>query len=312
MLTVPLGILKARKIEFQPALPKKIQASIGSLGYGTLDKIILLFPPGATSRLLPPDSEILHLHHDSDEERDGFRIVEFFNLDRWTRFLEPRPPYDGLIGFVAGRGAREMEKMTDKELVDIVLGKLRRCDPGLPDPIGHRITRWARDPFSLGSYSFRKPGSHPGDHDAFTQPMAGWLYFAGWVVSSFEHFGATNALMISEHTSDVYPGTMQGAYTTGLRVAGEISAQWLDSSLPASMRAQRHQATSGLPSIGMSGLPMPVSGIPDAMDKVMSGQDFMGGGKDADALLEALAKASPPLPGAGTKDSKKTVTKSKL
>ncbi|KAI9001837.1 flavin-containing amine oxidoreductase-domain containing protein [Hyaloraphidium curvatum] len=262
-VTVPLGVLKADRIAFTPALPKRLRESVDKLGFGTLDKVILLFPRGALGRLLDSGSEILYLHHDADEERDGFRIVEMFALDGWTRHLAPPPEVDGLVGFVAGSGARRMEEMGEREVLDVVMGKLRRADPGLPDPVEVRITRWATDPFSLGSYSFHAPGSHPSDHDAFTAPVNGWLYFAG------------------EHTSDVYPATMQGAYTSGLRVASQISEAWLAPTLPPSMRAARGQAAPApLPGqISLGGLQMPASGIPESMDRQMAaGAQGFGGG----------------------------------
>jgi monoamine oxidase len=41
--TVPLGVLKRNVIDFQPPLPKKITDAIESMGFGTLNKIVLLF-----------------------------------------------------------------------------------------------------------------------------------------------------------------------------------------------------------------------------------------------------------------------------
>lgn len=142
IVTVPLGVLKSKSIAFTPALPKRLAGSIETLGYGTLDKIVLLFPYGALDKIMQSrSSEILHLHHDSDEETDGFRIVELFNFARWTDNLPGKPKVDGLIGFVAGRGARQMEKMKDKDVLDVVMDKLKRLDDKLVEPVGYRITR---------------------------------------------------------------------------------------------------------------------------------------------------------------------------
>lgn len=43
LVTVPLGVLKAGSIRFDPPLPAKKRAAIDALGMGTLDKVYLLF-----------------------------------------------------------------------------------------------------------------------------------------------------------------------------------------------------------------------------------------------------------------------------
>lgn len=43
IVTVPLGVLKARTVTFRPGLPEAYQTAIDVLGYGTLDKIFLQF-----------------------------------------------------------------------------------------------------------------------------------------------------------------------------------------------------------------------------------------------------------------------------
>lgn len=43
IVTVPLGVLKAKTIAFTPVLPEAYQTAIDALGYGTLDKIYLQF-----------------------------------------------------------------------------------------------------------------------------------------------------------------------------------------------------------------------------------------------------------------------------
>jgi hypothetical protein len=133
--TVPLGVLKTNRVTFQPDLPKRLKASIAALGFGTLDKIVLIFPRGALSKIIAKKEEVLHLHHDYDES-DPFRIVELFNLAKWNEDAE------GLIGFVAGQDAKSMERLEDPEAVKWVMAKLKRIDAELVEPTEVRITRW--------------------------------------------------------------------------------------------------------------------------------------------------------------------------
>ncbi|MGY4649355.1 FAD-dependent oxidoreductase [Mycobacterium sp. URHB0021] len=43
IVTVPLGVLKARTIDFDPPLPEAKRQAIERLGFGVLDKVVLAF-----------------------------------------------------------------------------------------------------------------------------------------------------------------------------------------------------------------------------------------------------------------------------
>ena len=43
LVTVPLGVLKAKSIKFEPELPEWKQESIDKLGFGNLNKIVMHF-----------------------------------------------------------------------------------------------------------------------------------------------------------------------------------------------------------------------------------------------------------------------------
>lgn len=75
----------------------------------------------------------------------------------------------------------------------------------VPDPDGWLITRWAADPFTLGSYSFLPPGATPDDRATLAEPVGRVLFFAG------------------EATSVDYPATVHGAYLSGRRAASEVA-----------------------------------------------------------------------------------------
>lgn len=85
--------------------------------------------------------------------------------------------------------------------------------PTWPDPIPGRtlVTRWWRDPYAFGSYSYASTSctddgrSQPKERQAFGTPESR-VWFAG------------------EHVSTQYPATMQGAYVTGQAAAAAIVA----------------------------------------------------------------------------------------
>lgn len=76
----------------------------------------------------------------------------------------------------------------------------------MPDPEGSLVTRWATDPFSLGSYSFLPVGAGPRDRRALTSAAGRRLWLAG------------------EHTSVDHPAMTHGAWESGLRAADQVLA----------------------------------------------------------------------------------------
>ncbi len=76
-----------------------------------------------------------------------------------------------------------------------------------PAPLlGALITRWRRDEWAFGSYSFQAVGSTREDRLALAAPMGNRLFFAG------------------EATEPDKPSTVHGAFMSGRRAAQEIAA----------------------------------------------------------------------------------------
>lgn len=76
---------------------------------------------------------------------------------------------------------------------------------GLPLPAGAVVSRWGRDPWALGSYSYLRRGASPDDRRAAGSPAGPRLYLAG------------------EHTSLAAPATVHGALESGRRAAAEVA-----------------------------------------------------------------------------------------
>jgi len=216
LITLPLGVLKKyHKDILTPTLADgskqarmKLKA-INSLGYGTMNKIILHFP----YRFWPAKAHWLSIL-EKDPQLQG----------RWTEFYCHPSMSDGtkvnvLIGFCVTHHAEEMEQThpNDEDIVKEVMDKLRSVfetptpqDKGqvvsVPDPVQTPIvTRWGEDEFSCGSYSFTKLGTNQKSRSDLRQPLNNKLFFAG------------------EATVDDFPGTTHGALLSGQRAAKEIS-----------------------------------------------------------------------------------------
>ncbi len=189
LITLPLGVLKSKRIAFSPELPPEKNASISSLEMGVLNKCFLQFP-----KIFWPD-DVDWLEYISQEHGEWTEWVSF------ARTLK----LPVLLGFNAGDRGRELESWTDAEIVESAMETLRTMfGEQIPEPLGYQITRWASDPFSLGSYSFNAVGSHPKMRQRLAKPIKNRLFFAG------------------EATEQDYFGTAHGAYLSGIRAAQEI------------------------------------------------------------------------------------------
>jgi monoamine oxidase len=190
LITVPLGVLKKGNIAFTPALPTAKRTAISRMSMGLLDKVILRFP----RRFWPSGNWFANI-----EAVDPFGYA--FSTQEASH-----PGSNILVAWQFGQLGVQREAMTDAALVALVMTEVRRCFKGIavPDPIQTAITRWSQDPFSGGSYSFPCVGSPRSDIRALAASVNRSLYFAG------------------EATHADYPGTVHGAYLSGLREAKSI------------------------------------------------------------------------------------------
>lgn len=188
LIAVPLGVLKAGSITFEPSLPAAKQQALERVGMGLLNKCYLIFP-----EVFWDDAALFGYAG----ERKG-EWAEWINLDA----LLGMPV---LLGFNAADYAHLLEAQSDEQIVDAAMQTLRiMYGKSIPAPLQYRITRWAADPYSLGSYSFMAVGASPADYDVLAQPVGKRLFFAG------------------EHTHRNHPATVHGAYLSGERAADEI------------------------------------------------------------------------------------------
>jgi len=110
-----------------------------------------------------------------------------------------------LVALMAGNAAHDTEQSTDDSLIHEVTGQLTKmfAPKSVPLPSETIVTRWKKDPFARGSYSYVGPRTQAGDYDVMARSH-GPLYFAG------------------EATCGTHPATVHGAYLSGLRAAAEV------------------------------------------------------------------------------------------
>ncbi|MGB0388940.1 MAG: FAD-dependent oxidoreductase [Ardenticatenaceae bacterium] len=191
IVTLPIGVLQSRKVLFEPPLPSAKQEAIDTLGSGVLNKVYLRFP------------------HVFWQKRPEWIFYLSAKRGEWSEWLNIfhyiKQPI--LMAFNAGRFGRAVESLSDEEMVAEAMAVLRNLyGDDIPEPDAWQITRWASDPFALGSYSFPAVGATRQTRETLAEPVANRLFFAG------------------EATEPDYPATVHGAYLSGQREAERILA----------------------------------------------------------------------------------------
>ncbi|KAF2270711.1 lysine-specific histone demethylase 1 [Lojkania enalia] len=203
VLTTPLGVLKSGSINFHPPLPDWKQAVIERMGFGVLNKVILVYEEAFWEK----DRDMFGLLNEA-EHRESLDTKDY-SLNRghfylfWNTIKTSGRPM--LVALMAGDAAHYAEASSDDCLVKEVTGRLKQMfsPKSVPLPSETIITRWRKDPYARGSYSYVGPKTQVGDYDVMARPH-GPLYFAG------------------EATCGTHPATVHGAYLSGLRAAAEV------------------------------------------------------------------------------------------
>lgn len=106
---------------------------------------------------------------------------------------------------MSGDAAHQAEASNDQDLIAEVKGELGKIfgPRNVPEPSEAIISRWGKDRFAQGSYSYVAAQQRPDDYDSMAKAI-GNLHFAG------------------EATCITHPATVHGAYLSGLRAASEV------------------------------------------------------------------------------------------
>ncbi|TAL63454.1 MAG: amine oxidase [Legionella sp.] len=190
--TLPLGVLKANTIEFSPTLPKDKLAAIQRIGMGVYNKAFLLFD----KPFWDLKAEWLVFLSKKEDSHEDFEVMNYY----------PRSKQPILLVFTTGDFASELEKHSDKDIVDLIMKRLKTTYGNkIPNPTSYQITHWGTDPYAKGSFSYPRIGSSVEDYKILAAPVDNRIFFAG------------------EATSSTDPSTVTGAYLSGIRAANEIA-----------------------------------------------------------------------------------------
>ncbi|KAK4793738.1 hypothetical protein SAY86_024173 [Trapa natans] len=118
IITVPVGVLKANLIEFEPNLPEWKASAIEDLGVGHENKVAMLF-----TDVFWPNVELLGVVAPS-----SYDCGYFLNLHKATG----QPV---LVYMAAGRFAYDLEKLSDQSAKDFAMLQLKKMFPDATEPV---------------------------------------------------------------------------------------------------------------------------------------------------------------------------------
>ncbi|GFU09213.1 lysine-specific histone demethylase 1B [Nephila pilipes] len=194
LITVPLTALQSDFILFNPQLPDFKKKAINDLGNYYCEKLILEFP--RKFWIKNPEEPFSKFGIVSSQA-----IFEVF-LDVTNENTNSKPT---LLAYIPQKSLDSIKDLDDKEVVDkcmtLLRGVFRR---NIPQPSKWHLTHWREEspPCSFGSYL--KVGSDQSAYDDMAKSVDDKLFFAG------------------EATFRNIPGSITGAYLSGLREAAKI------------------------------------------------------------------------------------------
>lgn len=224
--TIPLGVLKKSPPKFNPPLPARRLDAISKVGFGLLNKAVLVYP----SLWWPADAYIMHMFlpspsagaepvnngpipgssNDDSNLPPGLATEALFVQSYYA--LTKRPM---LMFFFGGHNGEALERLSNKQVRDWLHAILKHNFlklPGapqpkdVPEPTTTFVTRWRGDELSGGSYSYIPVMSKEQGHDEHASPLhmvelsrplwEGRLGFAG-EHTELDHYASVHGPAIS-------------------------------------------------------------------------------------------------------------------
>ncbi|WP_189213950.1 FAD-dependent oxidoreductase [Actinokineospora fastidiosa] len=207
LVTVPLGVLKAGAVRFEPELPEAKRSAIARLGFGTLNKIALHY----REPFWPTEQYVFgYLCRDTDR----YPTVV---ISMWKSHGKPI-----LVILLGASLGRELESWSDAEVADYTTTIVRDIfGDHAPEPERISRTAWSADPFARGSYTCIGVDASPRDIATLAEPVGDRLFFAG------------------EGTNPYHWACVHSAYESGRREAARISGNSAVYTPPSAGKSRR-------------------------------------------------------------------------
>ena len=189
IVTLPVGVLRAGSVVFEPPLPAAKTAALTQIGFGTFEKTVLVYD----QPFWPADPNAF-----------GYAAPTEEPSPLWVN-LQATSGIPALVAMFTASGALHAANLADAELAALVRAQVVALfGPGTPAPKAIIRTGWTKDPYSLGAYTYPTPSPVKAAIAALAAPVGKRLFFAG------------------EATDELWYSYTQGAYRSGIRAANEV------------------------------------------------------------------------------------------
>ncbi|MBF4995378.1 FAD-dependent oxidoreductase [Arthrobacter gandavensis] len=189
VITVPVGVLQAERIAFDPSLPGGVTDAVSKFRMNAFEKVFLRFPERFW------DEGVYAIRRQGKAAKWWHSWYDLTDL-----YGEPT-----LLTFAAGECAQSIRGWSDGLVVDSVMASLREIyGSRVPSPVHARITHWQDDEWAGGAYAYMARGCTADDHTRLAEPVGGVLHLAG------------------EATWEADPATVNAALCSGHRAAERI------------------------------------------------------------------------------------------
>lgn len=187
VVTLPIGVLRAEAVRFEPPLPARTQDPLAKLVMGPVRKVVLHFrTPFWEDAFEGRLSDAGFLRY------DGGRFPTF-----WT-MLPLRAPV--LVAWAGGPKADALAEYDEAGVIRIALEELAHLFGPQLDPRAELEAAyahdWQRDPYALGAYSYVLVGG-TGARELLAEPIDGVLFFAGEAIVSSKEAGTVAGALLS-------------------------------------------------------------------------------------------------------------------
>ena len=156
LVTLPLGVLQASAVTFDPPLPAARVEATARLGVGTLAKLAYEFD----EVFWPANQYAFGMAE--DPATHPTMIVNLWSSHR-SRCL---------VLLAGGALGRALERMPEADAHAWGMTMLRECfGKAVPEPRTRHRTSWSLDPYARGAYTFIAAGATPADIRTLQEPL---------------------------------------------------------------------------------------------------------------------------------------------
>ncbi|GAA4840050.1 NAD(P)/FAD-dependent oxidoreductase [Algivirga pacifica] len=178
VLTVPIGVLKAADIGFNPPLSPSKREAIDRIGNDIGMKMVMRFDTAWW------DDEM-------QEVLGGELCTDYWVGEQSTENV--------LVAYLMGEKAAHVQGWSQEKLSEALCAELQEMF-GIEHLIDHLqelvVKDWGADPYSKGAYSFAAPYSE-GMREVLAEPLGDTLFFAGEATNTEGHAASIHGAMES-------------------------------------------------------------------------------------------------------------------